>query len=221
MCTHTTRSVSLSIPACVNPMIQLGFYLPQISCSRKIPVELAQVPLEFHQEPSGQCKHLLEFHANFATWPWLCASYWFCSQLCAKKCHLILGSALLQSAVGICQLHSFNCSAPLLLHMAFQFKKIHLLLSILLFFFVNEYNTHLVLITFSRNDRMSEILMNFPFSIPQFSHRLICIADYFWMLNHIPLKFPPSHIWFLYQVRITHIPYWMILNTVIKIWKCM
>lgn len=91
------------------------------------------------------------------------------------------------------QLHSIRCSAPLLLHVPFQFKKIHLLLPILLFFF-NEYNTHLVLITFSRNDRMSEILMNFPFSIPQFSHRLICIADSFLMLNHIPLKFPPSHI---------------------------
>lgn len=123
---------------------------------------------------------------------------------------------------NLCQLHSFNCNAPLLLHMPFQFKKIHLLLSIIiLFFFVNEYNTHLVLITFSRSDRMSEILMNFPFSIPQFSHCLICIADSFWMLNHIPLKFPPSHIWFLHQVRITPIPYWMILNTVIQIWKCM
>lgn len=101
MCTHTTRPESLNIPLCVNLMIQLGFYLLQISCSRKIPVELAQVPLEYHQEPSGQCKHLLEFHANFATWLWLCASYWFCSWLCAKKCHIIFGSALLQSAVGI------------------------------------------------------------------------------------------------------------------------
>lgn len=116
VCTHTTRPVSLSIPACVNPMIQLGFYLPQIYCSRKIPVALAQVPLEYHQEPSGQCKHLLEFHANFATWPWLCASYWFCSQLCAKKCHIILGSALLQSAVGI----SVSCT-PLIAALLFYF----------------------------------------------------------------------------------------------------
>lgn len=93
----------------------------------------------------------------------------------------------------LCQLHSFHCSDPLLLHMPLQFK-IHLLLSILFFFFLNECNTYLVLITFSRNDRMSEIPMNFPFSIPQFSYHLICIADSFLMLNRIPIKFPPSHI---------------------------
>lgn len=125
---------------------------------------------------------------------WFLESYWFCSQLCAKKCHIIFGSVLLQSAVGI----SVSCT-HLIAVLLFYFT-CHLNLRwytcyypLFFFFFVNEYNTHLVLITFSRNDRMSEILMNFPFSIPQFSHCLICIADSFWMLNHIPLKFPPSH----------------------------
>lgn len=172
-------------------MIQPEFYLPQISFSRKIPVELAQVPLEYHQEPSGQCKHLLEFHANFAAWLWLIPRILLIllTVVCQKMPYNLWFSTPAICCWYLCQLHSFNCSAPLLLHMPFQFKMIHLLLSIILFFLLM--NTHLVLITFSRNDRMSEILMNFPFSIPQFSHCLICIADSFWMLNHIPLNFLP------------------------------
>ena len=127
---------------------------------------------------------------------------WF-TIVCQKMpCNLLFStSTICYWYLFDCQLHSFQYRAlhppSLLLHVPFQFKKIYLLLSTILFFF-NEYNTHLLLITFSRNDRMSEILMQFPFSIPQLSHRLICIADSFLMLNHIPLKFPPSDISFLH-----------------------